>query len=108
MNPLRLLATALAALALACPTFALSATNTFENVGVVEDVHPATGLVVVDGQTYRLPNRVQQQDSPVIFLVRQGQTASFSGKLTSDLPEIESFYIIKQAPLVPFGSEQQQ
>uniref|UniRef100_UPI003CF2B1E0 PilY2 family type 4a fimbrial biogenesis protein n=1 Tax=Pseudomonas aeruginosa TaxID=287 RepID=UPI003CF2B1E0 len=53
-------------------------------------------------------NRVQQQDSPVIFLVRQGQTVSFSGKLTSDLPEIESFYIIKQAPLVPFGSEQQQ
>ncbi|GEM_PF-3401452 len=72
--------------------------QTFEQVGVVQDVIVEKNIVVVDGTRYKLPNSLQENGSPVLFQLKQGQVVNFSGTVEKPESVIESLTINRGAP----------
>lgn len=74
--------------------------ETFEEVGIVQDVLVEKNIVLVDGKRYKLPNSLQENGSPILFQLKPGQVVNFSGTVDKPEPVIESITVNTAAPMV--------
>lgn len=74
--------------------------ETFEEVGIVQDVLVEKNIVLVDGKRYKLPNSLQENGSPILFQLKPGQVVNFSGTVDRPEPVVESMTINHAAPKV--------
>lgn len=96
MNMIRIIGTSAIAVVIASSLIAAP----FEEIGMVQSIDLGGSTIRVNGQTYRLANRVteslQPSGGPVIHQLQPGTTVSFSGDDAGSPPAIESMAILRQ------------